>query len=176
MRHRIFSLASLLLLCVAMVVQWTGAFGRAVFVEYGTCVSYRFACCENGSILVGDVEGAGTPIGLRIGSVYTDDRMYGIHQREHPVVYWSSAAYDSPRHWSIGISLWKVIGALAVLPGCRLLLRLTRHENTNSSGVYCSCSYDLTGNTSGVCPECGTTVESKAVPSSTMRSCIANSV
>ena len=27
------------------------------------------------------------------------------------------------------------------------------------AGLQCRCGYDLTGNVSGVCPECGTTVE-----------------
>ena len=149
-----------LLLCVATVVLWVRSYGRADFVEYGTRVSYRFICSARGHLIVGDVEGAGTPVDLRIGSVYTDDRMYGIRQREHPVVYWNSAAYDSPRNWITEISLWEVTGGFAVLPACWLLLRFIRRSNRHSVGICSSCSYILTGNTSGVCPECGTPVPS----------------
>ena len=41
---------------------------------------------------------------------------------------------------------------------------LNRWERRRSPAGFCKCGYDLTGNTSGVCPECGTAINSKDVP------------
>lgn len=45
---------------------------------------------------------------------------------------------------------------LAVLPACRW--RRRRAARRALRGLCASCSYDLTGNITGVCPECGTAV------------------
>jgi hypothetical protein len=51
--------------------------------------------------------------------------------------------------------------ALGLLPGCWLAKRMLRPKG--SDGAHClSCGYNLTGNVSGVCPECGAQIPSKA--------------
>ena len=52
--------------------------------------------------------------------------------------------------------IW-LIGAFAIPPATRLL-NMTRRWRRAKAGVCTRCSYDLTGNVSGVCPECGTAV------------------
>ena len=37
-------------------------------------------------------------------------------------------------------------------------VRLARRINSESRPGHCECGYDLTGNVTGVCPECGTSV------------------
>lgn len=52
--------------------------------------------------------------------------------------------------WLVLLMLWIGIGAV-------IGYVLTRGLAVGDSGVSCcTCEYDLTGNTSGVCPECGT--------------------
>lgn len=60
--------------------------------------------------------------------------------------------HDSPTYQVVIIPLW-LIFALAVIPTCILWYR----ERRRFPAGHCrSCGYDLTGNVSGVCPECGT--------------------
>lgn len=54
------------------------------------------------------------------------------------------------------VPYWLLALLFAVLPGRWLMLSL-RQGNRNQSGHCASCGYNLTGNTSGVCPECGAT-------------------
>jgi hypothetical protein len=56
---------------------------------------------------------------------------------------------------------WKWALLLAILPVLWLVLCLIRRRP--SAGQCTLCGYDLTGNTSGVCPECGTPVMSTFV-------------
>lgn len=57
---------------------------------------------------------------------------------------------------SLEIRLNKVVPALAVLPLLSVARPLLRSRRRRSGCP--SCAYDLTGNVSGVCPECGTAV------------------
>lgn len=67
---------------------------------------------------------------------------------------------EGVRQW-LG-SLWPVcVGVTAILAiGCisriRKLQRQSLCRRLVDLGLCSSCGYDLTGNTSGVCPECGT--------------------
>jgi uncharacterized paraquat-inducible protein A len=67
-------------------------------------------------------------------------------------------------HWLLRYALliWCL---LFVLPASRLAMAWYRRLMTwdqSQSGYCCCCRYNLTGNTSGVCPECGTPVAEKA--------------
>ena len=50
--------------------------------------------------------------------------------------------------------LWSVVIITAALPGIRVI-GLIRRRRRNHSGFCTSCGYNLTLNSSGVCPECG---------------------
>lgn len=39
-----------------------------------------------------------------------------------------------------------------------------RRRGLSRTDLLCECGYELTGNTSGTCPECGTPFSSKPVP------------
>ena len=65
--------------------------------------------------------------------------------------------------WLVRYSLliWCVLG---VLPSCYLIVRAYRgriSRRTLRRDFCVNCRYDLTGNISGVCPECGTAVAGK---------------
>jgi len=63
--------------------------------------------------------------------------------------------------WNVGAPYWFVVGVTAILPLIWTGQRIRRIRRT--SGSHCSvCSYDLTGNTSGTCPECGSPIPSSA--------------
>jgi hypothetical protein len=54
---------------------------------------------------------------------------------------------------------WGVVLLFAVLPARRLIVR--RCQGTPRLNKCIACGYSLTGNTSGVCPECGTAIAGK---------------
>jgi hypothetical protein len=57
---------------------------------------------------------------------------------------------------------WLVAIAFAALPAFRALVwRRQRRERDAREGLCPACRYNLTGNVSGVCPECGTPIASK---------------
>lgn len=64
--------------------------------------------------------------------------------RIHPVVWW------------IGAAMLIVGFGAAVVVTCVAVYRDTLHNVPR--GVCAGCGYDLTGNVSGVCPECGASV------------------
>lgn len=55
----------------------------------------------------------------------------------------------------IDVPLWPLGGALLVYPGIAFIRGALRRSRAAGAGVCRKCGYDLTGNTSGVCPECG---------------------
>ena len=71
------------------------------------------------------------------------------------IVYWSSGQV----WWaeSVEFPLWPIALATAVIPLMRVILKKKRRD------ALCLCGYNLTGNTSGVCPECGTKTENQSV-------------
>jgi hypothetical protein len=54
----------------------------------------------------------------------------------------------------IGVPYWLLLGIFAILPWYRT--NAYRREKLKPMPGCRSCGYNLTGNTSGVCPECGT--------------------
>lgn len=59
---------------------------------------------------------------------------------------------DTQDRWG-PIAVFGIPAAIAYLPA-HLIFRAIRWR-TQDDGASCSCGYDLTGNLSGVCPECG---------------------
>ena len=103
--------------------------------------------------------------GLRV--VLRPGRRYVSNRRNDTVMYFASAEIDPNQLPAIrdlwlqrlstpggSASLGWAVAATAVLPAWYVLrkLRSLRHYR---AGLCPSCNYNLTGNTSGVCPECG---------------------
>jgi hypothetical protein len=61
------------------------------------------------------------------------------------------------RWWTVAIPLWSILVVTALLPAARVAGRLRRGRRRRV-GLCVSCGYDLTGNKSGACPECGTAI------------------
>lgn len=66
---------------------------------------------------------------------------------------WWPYLYDGHAQWQVFVPLWLPAGVLA-LPTFILWWRDCRHAEGNCP----YCGYDLTGNVSGVCPECGRSI------------------
>jgi hypothetical protein len=54
--------------------------------------------------------------------------------------------------------VWPALLALAAAGLARLLQRRTIRRQRLRAGLCVECAYNLTGNTSGVCPECGSRI------------------
>lgn len=58
--------------------------------------------------------------------------------------------------WGVTLPHWFAFIATTILPACWLARRRRVIERWRSTHGRCSsCGYDLTGNVSGICPECG---------------------
>lgn len=62
-----------------------------------------------------------------------------------------------PDEWiHLSIPFWQPTAALLAYPIFMLATRPIRHRWRRKRGICVRCGYNLTGNISGVCPECGT--------------------
>jgi len=68
------------------------------------------------------------------------------------------------RYAIFGVLLPLLLGVLAGVQACRVIVRMdvqslrAKVTRDDGQGLACcpNCGYDLTGNVSGICPECGT--------------------
>ena len=67
------------------------------------------------------------------------------------------------RSIDVELPLWMPFVLFAAYPTVALIRGPLRHWRWQRKGSCLSCGYNLTGNTSGVCPECGTGLESRQV-------------
>ena len=110
----------------------------------------RFALADGRTAMVwlGGVEAwggsgpvAGRPSGFTAGRIARNDRLR--------TTWWFYA--DLRRRWHVAVPIW----ALAAVPGAPLALIWGRSAVRRRRGRCGPCGYDLSGNTSGLCPECG---------------------
>jgi len=136
MRRKIFTTASLLslLLFVATVVLWVGSYLSPWQVQFSGSRG------PNGGIV--DARELGLYLDSADGVLFIRYR----YDYDFPTPYWKIA------------TLFFALAAYPWVPWEKLRLP-DRHVAVNCCQ---SCSYDLTGNTSGVCPECGTSVAGDA--------------
>ncbi len=70
-------------------------------------------------------------------------------------VWWPFRGRTSSQTEYLGCPFW-----LTLMPTAIVTLLLCRFDQRNQSGCM-NCGYNLTGNVSGVCPECGTSTDAK---------------
>jgi hypothetical protein len=130
--------AALLLLSLRWSVSWLGGTKRHfIGLVYGAvCVGWTAAP------LVGE------PAGWHIGG----------SGPAHKSVWWVEVVRYGASTGIVYVALWLVL-ALTTVPTVFLLMRL-RH--TLPAGCCAICGYNLTGNVSGRCPECGTAIDEAA--------------
>jgi len=66
----------------------------------------------------------------------------------------------------IGVPLLLVTGLLLLYPSIHITLMFARWRIRMRSGACLACGYDLRGNVSGICPECGTAIDKSRRPKS----------
>lgn len=64
--------------------------------------------------------------------------------------------YVSASHFAFSVSLWIVVLVLGFYPVVALCRGPVRRFRRRRRGLCVKCGYNLIGNTSGICPECGT--------------------
>ena len=175
MIRRIFSLASLLslLLCVATVVLWVGSYWEEFRIgtrwekrEVSICIVRGHVALEiwDRSFFPGRrgpfFSGYSVPVGLSfIESAIsgpTNSHLWRYGRLGYYYAVESIPLHDW--HWVV-MPAWFVACLLAT--PFFFTFRSFAFSRRGSTGC-CRCQYDLTGNTSGVCPECGTAVVRKA--------------
>lgn len=77
---------------------------------------------------------------------------------------WKRSIFGVGDYWSaISVPLWTLILGFAAYP-LSVLLGNSIGRRRNRRLSWClKCGYDLTGNTTGICPECGTKVDRPAI-------------
>ena len=80
--------------------------------------------------------------------------------------YWQGFVYrhdwatNRDQSWAVGVPVWFAVLVTLVLPLMGAFPALRRRRQARSQSCT-TCGYNLTGNTSGVCPECGKTIRAK---------------
>jgi hypothetical protein len=133
-----------LLLCVAVAVLWARSYVKADFVGFKHPQRGVAVISSGGAVYIGLSSGVG-----------------GFYFRSNPASQWGLSdsrwwPFYSDRDtakgaWTVIIPHW--LGIAFAAPVALMLRR--RHRRRRWTGHCASCGYNLTGNVSGVCPECG---------------------
>jgi hypothetical protein len=91
--------------------------------------------------------------GIRVQRQETDRRFSGPNESQ----FWQNGQYESFRSvmYAISIPPWLPVVFFCVAPGVAFARGPLRRRLFRRRGLCEVCAYDLTGNISGVCPECG---------------------
>lgn len=75
-------------------------------------------------------------------------------------VTWIPRSYfRSGRLWGVDVPLWLPFVLLSAYPTVAFIRGPVRRWRRRRKGLCVKCGFDLTGNVSGICPECGTKIE-----------------
>lgn len=95
-----------------------------------------------------------------------DSTWGGFSHRRWGCRMWSRLPFDGPPGvyedyvWQeIAIPFWFLVVALAPYPTLALICGPLRRWRRRRKGCCIRCGYNLTGNVTGVCPECGTEIQ-----------------
>ena len=134
------------------VVKWAGvALSALILFAWSVSILADLVClinCGDGSIRLAVVNGC-----LDFGSWYRDwHREVTMHLRRRTgSMVWQPDAAQYFGSWTVTMPLWIPFLLLVVPTGILFWLDRGRMPAHCCQG----CGYDLTGNTSGACPECG---------------------
>jgi hypothetical protein len=169
MRRRIFNIASAvsLLLCVATVGLWIRSYYRSdtIYISFGMDRPLFGIVSGRGMFLLFIHERYGWEAGLRVLISSDHVTIEWLHKNLNlGDVYFFRGGFGflraySHRTWAIAFLCWIVLLPLVAWQFRDSL----RHVRGNAAKWSCeTCGYNLTGNASGVCPECGTPVALKS--------------
>jgi hypothetical protein len=164
-RRRLFTFASAvsLLLCVATMVLWVRSFWKEDIFDLPAGPRDLRVCSTDRHFVV-------VMSRIRPGNSSTRVHWGAFSTPEQPIEnWWRDILTSEPWHgfaidrsyentWLL-IPQWSVLTVVAMPFAAWFLLRLCRRGRP--LGRCSACGYNLTGNISGVCPECGTPVSQK---------------
>jgi hypothetical protein len=171
-----------LVLCVALVVLWVWSYRAAVAV-----VREVESAGASSGLVVGASRGTAFCLELRTGGAaqresrpdwlgpgrwevsraepidLITDRHTLLQRVGFNYATDGSSGYGSSPFWNrshlVVFPLWLPTALAAMAPAVRLVRARRRRARRRRDGGFCTrCGYDLTGNLSGTCPECGTRV------------------
>ena len=159
-----------LLLCLVILSLWIPSYRQGVSLIFSkragnaTVISFGLGSeCGSVGLAVVRVTGGDPNETFDRWSVFETDqsalRPRNLWQRIGFVRAHQAAAFNGLTMTAsvIGLPHWLLAGVLAILPvrwfRRRLHCRLARRRH--AAGECVACGYNLTGNTSGTCPECG---------------------
>lgn len=101
----------------------------------------------------------GTPEFVKIGQSLSTSEMQQDDKLKRQLL--SIASTSPPALTRLAIPYWLLALCFATVPAA-WLFRFERRQHYRPTGRCTACGYNLTGNVSGVCPECGTPVTGTA--------------
>jgi hypothetical protein len=168
----------LALTCAGLVVFWVRSYGMHDFIGL-----------QLGPVRVFAYSGEGWPslnVAHDVAKVPINDGWQSDARRE-TAEQWSAGFDPHPNHYGFGLSVrrtagpgdaywlhgnrllvaawmpyWSLVALTAMLPVVRGFRMVRRRRNARPVGHCRVCDYDLRGNVSGVCPECGSRVQMTA--------------
>jgi hypothetical protein len=155
----IFAAAVPLVLCLATVVLWV----RSCWVGD---LLYWYTVDENGVPAIYGFDSVTTPLGSRVAYVYIQTSpplrpSFTLGHSIHVLLGHSALGRGTLPRFAYGdfplIPHWSIALMFVVLPAA-WLLQWAKARRLPKAGQCRTCRYDLTGNISGVCPECGTPI------------------
>ena len=150
--------------CVALVVVWIVSQFGMVYINPSwafTLSTNRVGVSCSYSDIPPDLPSSGQPSLIRWRS------LADVSSPPFPFYRWIGQKTLSTDYDETGIDYLGTIWYLFVPFWCPLVLLaiptyiLWRRDRKYPPGYCQECAYDLTGNVSGVCPECGTKIESR---------------
>jgi hypothetical protein len=162
MTRRLFTLAALLSLALflATATLWVRSYrGQLKFA-----FSYRGNDCQ-ALLSAGRMEVSNSPAVMAEAAQRRRDMdvMISLSGAEGQSLLALAPSKVSPWAWSSKLALPLLTLLLAVAPALAVAARIRRSPR-GQAAVCLTCGYNLTGNTSGVCPECGADVSAEAKP------------
>jgi hypothetical protein len=178
LRRRLLDLLTVLslLLCVAACVLWVGSYWRSDQLGWDGDYSWHALRATRGHVLLEAASSAaasrnGRARGLRyerldpgppvsaLQFLYPEMDDAGGRWEWGGASWWWRSNARRGTHYAVAVApLWALAAAAAVLPLARAAAQLhgpSRRRRRRRRGLCAACGYDLTGNVSGVCPECG---------------------
>jgi hypothetical protein len=162
MRRKLFTITSAisLLLCIGVIAAWLWMPWAKNFKFYSPQHEFLFTNLNRywGLRISGGTRVPGGGFRAPPGQHWDGTWANPTHQLPLGFSYGNSPADDPTAAFFFGIVVpsWSLILLLSLLP-CVSLYRWWFHP-IRRPGECRRCGYDLTGNTSGTCPECGTPV------------------
>jgi hypothetical protein len=163
MRRRLFNIlaAVSMVLTIAIVVLAVRSFNKADFIFYVTSESENYF-----------VVSVGGAFGLGANFPFFNLNALGWAHVEHGPIdnsfrqwLWVEGELDRPADFPtlryVAIPMWMPL-AILLVPPFLSVRRWRREQRAKMEGRCHTCGYNLTGNVSGTCPECGTAVPPKA--------------